>query len=243
MNWPPGRGSAPSALIKVPIKKRNGDKQGSPASPASRARPVRGQDPDSLPPQPKSAWRIPPHPPPLVATSRSVFPALRAAVGAGNSRQPVLLTWASLGGSWGTSFHVANHPKPSSLKQPPFYYRLNPSIDWAQRGESSALCDASWGGHCLGPPWATELPDGLCTNLLPLWGTWKAGLTWFTGMTGLLSPSLQSLGVSPGLHDPSAWSLLPGSCPAYHDLGLPKLQKRRMLVLLEAVTRGRHTLS
>lgn len=36
MNWPPGRGSAPSALIKVPIKKRNRDKLSELSLPAGR---------------------------------------------------------------------------------------------------------------------------------------------------------------------------------------------------------------
>lgn len=52
MNWPPGRGSAPSALIKVPIKKRNGDK---PASAACR----QGAG-SRLPPKPASQRCFPP---------------------------------------------------------------------------------------------------------------------------------------------------------------------------------------
>lgn len=78
-----------------------------------------------------------------------------------------------LGGCLVTCCHVAKRPELNGLKQPPCYYHLLLRVDWAQRGESSALCDVSESGHHPGLPWAGELPRGSCINPVFLWGHWE----------------------------------------------------------------------
>lgn len=122
MNWPPGRGSAPSALIKVPIKKRNGDKRVSSASRPPRLTPH---------PHPWKPGAFHPPPPPLglccnIAVGFAWKPKAAKATHVG--RLESLLTCCRATSHPQTSV-AQNHRQPVSLVS---------ECCWARRGESSA---------------------------------------------------------------------------------------------------------